>query len=277
MKTVFSNSEIVHIFAQQTQENGRTSGVGMFFEGKKIYSYGRHYLLAEFIDDNTILINDKGYSNTTSKHISLITQATRQYKQYFTRTVDLQLVYNQIIDLNSRLARAIKKDVICSDIINFFEGLESFLRQYNKANELLDERFIEIQNIYGSIYANKDAYILASKEREVKRKQAEKIKLGKDLEKFLSYEIDYINSKSSNVDFIRISQNKEFVETSQQVKINIDEARMLYRHIANGNDVKGYKISNYTVISLNGVLQIGCHRIDTKNMNEVGQQLLQTT
>ena len=277
MKTVFSNSEIVHIFAQQTQENGRTSGVGMFFEGKKIYSYGRHYLLAEFIDDNTILINDKGYSNTTSKHISLITQATRQYKQYFTRTVDLQLVYNQIIDLNSRLARAIKKDVICSDIINFFEGLESFLRQYNKANELLDERFIEIQNIYGSIYANKDAYILASKEREIKRKQAEKIKLGKDLEKFLSYEIDYINSKSSNVDFIRISQNKEFVETSQQVKINIDEARMLYRHIANGNDVKGYKISNYTVISLNGVLQIGCHRIDTKNMNEVGQQLLQTT
>ena len=277
MKTVFSNSEIVHIFAQQTQENGRTSGVGMFFEGKKIYSYGRHYLLAEFIDDNTILINDKGYSNTTSKHISLITQATRQYKQYFTRTVDLQLVYNQIIDLNSRLARAIKKDVICSDIINFFEGLESFLRQYNKANELLDERFIEIQNIYGSIYANKDAYILASKEREIKRKQTEKIKLGKDLEKFLSYEIDYINSKSSNVDFIRISQNKEFVETSQQVKINIDEARMLYRHIANGNDVKGYKISNYTVISLNGVLQIGCHRIDTKNMNEVGQQLLQTT
>ena len=83
MKTVFTNSEIVHVFNEQNQFEGRTSNGSMYFYNNKIYSYGSHYLLAEFLDNNTILINDKGYSNTTSKHISLITLATRNRKQYF--------------------------------------------------------------------------------------------------------------------------------------------------------------------------------------------------
>ena len=69
MKTVFTNSEIVHAFNLQDQPTGRTSNGSMYFEYKKIYSYGSHYLLGEFIDDNTIIINNEGYSVTTSKHI----------------------------------------------------------------------------------------------------------------------------------------------------------------------------------------------------------------
>ncbi len=76
MKTVFTNSEIVHAFNLQDQPNGRTLNGSMYFEYKKIYSYGSHYLLGEFIDNNTIIINNKGYSVTTSKHISLLTNAT---------------------------------------------------------------------------------------------------------------------------------------------------------------------------------------------------------
>jgi hypothetical protein len=272
MKTVFSNSEIVHIFAQQSQQSGRSGN--MFFEGNKIYSYGRHYLLAEILSEtNTIVINDKGYSNTTQKHISLITQATRQYKQYFTKQVDLALVYEQIIALNDRLPRAIKKEIICNDIISLFDGLQSFLFEFNKENQLADIRFKEIKAIYESISANEDAYILAAKEREQKKKLADKAKLTEDSIKFMNYEIGYINSKSSNIDFIRISQDRQYIETSQQVRIAIDEAKVLYKLIASGKDIKGYRISNYTVLSLNGVLQIGCHRIDVKNMHEVGKNI----
>jgi hypothetical protein len=272
MKTVFSNSEIVHIFAQQSQQSGRSGN--MFFEGNKIYSYGRHYLLAEILEGtSTIVINDEGYSNTTQKHISLITQATRQYKQYFTKQVDLALVHQQIIALNDRLPRAIKKEIICSDIIDLFEGLQSFLIETNKEGKFEWNEFKEIKAIYESISINKDAYILAAKEREQKKKLADKAKLAEDLTKFMDYEIGYINSKSSNIDFIRISQDKQYIETSQQVRIAIDEARMLYELIASGKDIKGYRISNYTVLSLNGVLQIGCHRIDVKNMHKVGQKI----
>ena len=84
MKTVFTNSEIVHVFNEQNQNEGRTSTGSMYFYNNKIYSYGSHYLLGHFIDNETILINDTGYSNTTSKHIYLLQDATRNRKQYFT-------------------------------------------------------------------------------------------------------------------------------------------------------------------------------------------------
>ena len=51
MKTVFNNSEVCHVFAQQEQEYGRSGNI--FFEGKKIYSYGYHYLMGNIINDNT--------------------------------------------------------------------------------------------------------------------------------------------------------------------------------------------------------------------------------
>ena len=72
MKTVFDNYDCVHTFAQRTQNEGRTSNNNIFFEGDKIYSYGYHYELGRFLDDKTILINDKGYSVSTGKHIRFI-------------------------------------------------------------------------------------------------------------------------------------------------------------------------------------------------------------
>ena len=63
MKKVFSsNYDCVHTFAQQTHPEGKTSNRNLFFEHDKIYSYGYHYELGRFLDDETILINDEGFS-----------------------------------------------------------------------------------------------------------------------------------------------------------------------------------------------------------------------
>ena len=80
----------------------------MYFYNDKIYSYGSHYLLAEFLDSNTILINDKGYSNTTSKHISLVTSATRNRKQYFINKTDYKIVNQNIKECLNKLVKARK-------------------------------------------------------------------------------------------------------------------------------------------------------------------------
>jgi hypothetical protein len=50
------------------------------------------------------------------------------------------------------------------------------------------------------------------------------------------------------------------------------EGRLLYKMIKQGKDIKGHKIGYYTVISVNGVLTIGCHKI--KNFKEIGEQLI---
>lgn len=72
MKKVFSNSEVPHIWAQQTQNGGRGSNI--FFEGATIYSYGKHFPMAT-IEGNDVFFTKQRYSNSTGKHLSRTWQA----------------------------------------------------------------------------------------------------------------------------------------------------------------------------------------------------------
>lgn len=292
MKKVFTSSiEVCHLFAQRTQDEARTSTRNLFFDNKdKVYSYGYHYLLAEFINDETILINNIGYSNTTSKHISQITQATRQYKQHFFKDICLQNVYNRIKEASQKLINARKKEVYSLEIINAYESFISFVKEFKKfvnyssyysgysltsENELKNsDKFKEIKKIYLQISKNKEQFIEAGKERIKREKERAKEKLKKDLEKFFNYEINYINTRDLQEDFLRISEDKTQIETTQQIKIDINEAKTLYRLIKEGKDIRGHKIGYYVVISLNGVLKVGCHNINRNNLTEIGEQII---
>ena len=128
MKTVFSNSEIVHKFNELTQDKGRSNSMFFNSQGTKLYSYGYHYLLAEFIDNNTVMINDKGYSVSTSKHIGLVTDATRNRKQFFYSTTDCKNVNYIIKDCLNKLIRATKlKDYYKSTIISTYNSYKDYL------------------------------------------------------------------------------------------------------------------------------------------------------
>ncbi|MFN5417946.1 MAG: hypothetical protein ACK5B9_12885 [Flavobacteriia bacterium] len=273
MKTTFNNSDLVHTFAQRTQSNGTTQSGSMYFEGNKIYSYGRHYVLGEFIDNNTILINDRGYSNTTCKHIHLLTNATNQYKQYFFSAVNLDCVYNSIINNFDKLGKAKKPENYIIPIINKFESLQEFLKLYKKVNDLKSDKFKEIKKIYSSLKKDESKFLESIKQAEKKKAAKELKKFNEDLQKFFNYEINTIYKNNLKEDYLRISEDRTQIETTQNVKIDVLSALNLYRMIEAGKDIKGYRISNYTVISLNGHLKVGCHNINVKNMHEIGKQL----
>jgi hypothetical protein len=273
MKTKFNSAlEVIHTFAQRAQKEGRSSNV--FFYNDKIYSYGYHYLLAEFIvinNETCILINDKGYSHTTSKHISEIRQATRQYKQYFTSNVCLYDVRQIILSNYAKLLKANKPEIYIHTIISKFESLVNY--PLFTTNNKKSVEFKEIKKIYDSIN-NPDA-LFKAKETVKKLAQKKKIddanKLKLSLKKFYNYETDYLRNSE---DYIRISKDKLFVESSQSVKVPINDAKLLYSMIQAKKDIKGYNIDGYTVISINGTLKIGCHNINIESVNKVGKELI---
>lgn len=276
MKTIFSNSELVHTFAQRTQDEGKTANSSLFFKGNKIYSYGYHYLLGEFINDTTILINNKGYSSTTAKHTSMLLSATSQFTQIFVpidrnEKIDIKYIKNQIETSSKSIINARKKEMYSSAIIQLFEKTETFLKQYNYKKELKSDDFKQAKKIYKAIKKDESKYIEDAKERLQKETKREEVKFQNDLKKFFNYEIDYIFKKNLREDFLRISLDKTQIETTQSVKVSIEEAKNLYKMIEQGKDIKGVKIANYMVLSLNGVLKIGCHQINVKNMHEIGQ------
>ena len=282
MKTIFSNSELIHKFAEQSQEEGQTQTKNIFFYKNKLYSFGYHYLLAEILPNNIILINNTGYSSSTGKHIAIVRQATRQYEQYFFTDICLNNVHERIIEASKKIINARKKEIYANEIINTFENFNEYLNKFNQCiykNETIEKSKIlklheykEIKKIYKSIFKDKEKYIEEGKERVKKEllKADEKFKI--DLEKFFNYELNYITS-TKKIDFLRISKDKKQIETTQNVKIDIDEAKKLYTLIEKGIEIKGLKISNYTIISLNGLLKIGCHNIDVDNMHKIGKQI----
>ena len=256
MKT-YTNTDLVHAFAQRNQENGKASN--MFFEKDRIYSYGRHYLLAEFIEhecETFILINDKGYSNSTAKHICLVRQATRQYRQFFTTNVDFQLVYNEIKSLYEKLGKA-KKPLTYIDAIKAkFNGLVTyplFDKVYHNP-----ERFVEIREIYDNVCS------MDTTELRAKIVEQNKAKDLKRVQDFLNFETDYL---IRDFDLIRVKG--EIVETSQGVKVSKEVVKSLYERLKNKDNVVGSKVSDYTVIANNnGVIKIGCHNLRiSENVN----------
>lgn len=279
MKTVFSSTnEVCHVFAQRTQSNGRSGSV--FFENDRIYSYGYHYEMGRFINglngEVAILINDTGYSVSTSKHISYLTSATSHYRRFFATESMGVNVLGELENLAEKLGRARKPE-------RYINKANYIFKQFCKYQEFIgiaDEKAKIIEKVMPVFNGEKYEDYLNEKKAVIKkaeqaRKRKEKKQFQDDLKKFFNFEKNHITDNIKNEAYVRLSEDGKRIETTKGVAVDVDEARKLYRLIKSGKDIKGYKIDHYTVIGLNGVLKIGCHNINVKNMYQVGEKLMQ--
>lgn len=69
MKTVFTNNELPHVFAAQSQREGRNAGNSLFFIDQTLFSY-RHSVPIAHLHEGRALLNAQSYSVTTSRHQS---------------------------------------------------------------------------------------------------------------------------------------------------------------------------------------------------------------
>jgi len=267
MKHVYgTNASLIHAFAQNNSERSKCGN--LFFEGKKLYLYGYHYLLAEFIKDkegkDCILINDKGYSVSIRKHIGIVTQATRQYKQYFAKSIDDALVLRRLQTLNAKLPNAIKTDMYISEIIG---RVETYKKQRYELGLYINPEIVSFSDKITPEQIEK------AKIKALEAKKKEEAKIKANIAAFLNYESNRING--SKEDYIRLSLDKTQIETNQEVKIPIEEAKSLYKAIVNNLNVIGYQIGSYYINDLtNKHLIVGCHKIVLSNLHEVGNKLL---
>ena len=270
MKTVFTNSEIVHAFNLQNQTHGRTSNGSMYFRDNKIYSYGSHYLLGEFIDKETIIINNKGYSVTTSKHISLLTGATRDKRQFFKTDIEPELVLSELKNLFKLLSNTrLKADYYTTTINNLFERYFSYV-DFKKPKKSKEHR--QIVKLYKSFTENTENLLEVIKEQTRKDKEKKLKEVKKKLKKWRTFETSWL-SNQTNKDFLRIDKANNIIETSQGVKIPIEEGKRLLKLI-DLKKIVGARIDNkYIVNAFNGLLKVGCHNIELKEINNIKKQL----
>lgn len=163
MKRVFSsNGQLIEAYNKQGQYFGQANS--LFFEGNTLYSYGYHYPLC-IIENSYILINNRGYSPTTRKHIGLTFAKTKNRKQVATRQAELNQVLSELEYLNTKLVKARKPqkysrpikelkqkfDANVAFLGGFYVGSRNFeLIKYNKANKEQKEKLQRINTIYNN-------------------------------------------------------------------------------------------------------------------------------
>jgi len=274
MKTYKNISDCIHAFAQQEQTSGKSGNV--FFEHKKLYSYGYHFCLAEFLTENVVLLNNTSYSNTTSKHQSKTRAATSQYVQILTSTYHIENVNRSLEHLKNKLSKAKKPEIYLNEAFSLIDSHES-------ANEIHSNvknySYLKEKPIFDAFKAFFKSAENLDKLKSYKQKQALKEQQNKTafIEAFKNYEpFEALKNKlSKKIDLLRVSKDRKHIETSQNVKIPISDALVYYRELKNGNISSGYKIGDFTVYKISDTnIQIGCHIIA---LNEIETTLNEVT
>ena len=253
MRKVLRNTdEVIHVFAQQTQSEGRNQSGSIFFYNNKIYSYGYHYLLGEFIDKETILINDKGYSMTTSKHIYSLREATSQYKRFYTTENNLDLVHAEIKETLIKIPKArTNKAIYLKRILYLFEKLNEYLiytKTKTKVSKL--KEYKELKKIVARLETDKEKILLEVAEQNKKRYQKQLEKNKENIKLWRNHESISDSLWGLKNSLLRLSKDSANVETSKGVKIEVKKAKVLYKLIEAGKDIKGFKLDYYTVIGI---------------------------
>ena len=312
MKTIFSsNSDVCHNFATHDQYHGATSNRNLFFDNNKIYSYGYHYLLAtKFLIGETkhIIINDHGYSVSTSKHISILRSATSHYKQFNLTDIELTPVYNKIKEYSLKIPRATKnKNYYINQIgieYNCFVNFQNYAKKHKNKKTILNKyiidkrckEFKEITYIYNNIKNNLSNFqqeiIEINKKIALKKKKQIDIAINK----FRIHKTDYC--RTGSFDVLRIDSISEkqktgqlsdyFVRSGQGIKMNIENSlngiKLIKKYVSytkntKENDqsfIRGQKIGIYTIDSfLNNILTIGCHKIKLSEILHIEKKIKQ--
>lgn len=282
-KVLKNSSEVCHVFARQSQEEGRCSNV--YFHGKEIFSYGRHFCMAKVLDSSRILITDRTYSVTTSKHMSEIRYATNHYQQLYVphpegNFADNMKVWKNRIQaqfdiLKNSRKRPETKEKAKNELAYIVSNIEKYLdwtgqKMYCRNKAELKEFKLFFETAKGTFDLSELSDKLAKRaklneainRRRVKvemKKQEENLQRWLNGENVRTYSFNYIEK-------VYLRLNDDNVETSKGAIVTLKAAKVLFELINAGKDVKGFDIDGYTVISMNGVLTVGCHKIEREEI-----------
>jgi len=288
MKKVFSISELPHVWASQRQDEGRTPNQSMYFYKHTIYSYGNHFPIAEIRPNGKVLMTWRGYSVSTAKHISKVRAAISHMDVVYCYSPQLGISHNleheslrlrgEINIIKNKRTRShtkdnarIKLDGLISNAKRYCEAMDTTLDiQLEVLHSTPDD---EMQSAYELFqYAmNLEDFdyekAVADREKRVakltKKRNAEI--LAKNQENLAAWLEGANNSWSLRGDLtpilLRVSADKTQVETTMGAKVSYESAKALYMAIQTGDDVRGFEIDGYKVISNESKLKIGCHDI----------------
>jgi hypothetical protein len=299
MKTKFNNSELSHIWANQTQSHGK--GSNMFFENETIYSYGYHFKIAQYVTNKEgqkcIFLNKRSYSNSTNKQQSLvfssipenvtfyrvvsffndITTSSTAHKENLTHYInEAEKLQGLTIRANKLKMGYLNQLNNQMDIFNkycLFFGLND-LKQFNPVfgqGLSLSERFDKLTE-WVKMYEDSDELLewcikQTENEKKAKIKAIEKAK--ESIELFRQFKISSIYANIGHY-LLRYNKETDNVETSGGVKMGKNVFLSAYQRLINNQLIKGQHVGDFTYNGIEGeIVSVGCHKIPMTEIQSI--------
>ena len=272
-----SNSEVAHYWANQVQSEGKWSN--MFFDGNKIYSYGRHYCLAsieisEITGQRIYFVNSNSYSNSTAKHQNHVRHSIDKLKytvircpfpgnQFHLGTYTLQSIVKILIE---QAKQAISKQMKARENAGYFREAAYNLTTASQIaqnfagidmQQIIDVRQ-STEYLHAEIKSRSIDTFRAERQKAKEEKQAAKDR--ENLAKWLNNE--YNGQLYSVPVHLRLSTDRETVQTTKGANVPLSAAVDVWQRIVKGDNVIGQHIGPYVVNEVtNEDITIGCHTI----------------
>lgn len=286
MRKVFSNEMVAHVWAQRDQDEGRNSGGSFYFTGDTIYSYGAHFPIARFVDNENgavaVLSTIESYSNTTAKQQNHVWRASHHHTTFHVAQVEATFKPEDIHTVNMKSYR---------------ERIEATLGQATRARKntqwLLESalKLIKEANSYTTFFGLKDSIaepesmkvmLEQAKEDEKVRKVQEAQKRAVDISEWREFNKARIQL-NVGYDLLRLNKEQDRIETTGGANVPVEHAKKMWLLVkrchdrkqawqSNGHTIKiGYFQVNY--IEETGNVKIGCHYIKFPELRDMATQL----
>ena len=289
MKKVTDKHTVAHLFANQLQDEARTPTGNLFFEGDNIYSYGKHFKIAKHVTneqgEKALLLTECRYSNTTSKHISIVWRACNHLNIIQISSLDeyssdgiFNIWASEGEGCEQKLINAHKPEIYLNKIANLKARVNRYAEfmGYKVPTKLQNILSIESAGQYSNLAA---ARIAALKAEKLVKTQRVKENLKEDLEKFWNFEVTYL-SNPGGFDYLRYNSETNRVETSQRVEIPAETAKKFYKIVLDtiakgGCSNCGIRLmEQYQVNEINKkFIRVGCHKIEISEIKRLTTSL----
>lgn len=287
-----SHDQVAHAWAHQTgkQRNGKR----LFYKGDRIYSHGRHFLIARLLDVNgvpSVLFTTREYSVSTSQHKSIVAGACSHLPIYyvedpghFPNLADWERHLQDANELATKSRRAHKE----WNINHYLSQAQSAADRANSLNAAFDLKLPEVTiETLGVHLANREARIeKARKLEERNRRKAAKERFEREAETRTAWlagaeGVHWRGTAPNGSALLRIKG--ETLETSQGASVPVDHAIKAFRFVKLCRDTKtAWHRNGHTLhvgqfsidsIEANGNFRAGCHIIEWSEAERIAKEL----
>ncbi len=275
MRHVYDSSMIGHLWANQSQGDARNKQGNFSFRGPSIFSYNAEIarIVTNDRSDRAVMIADRSWSVTTSRHQSLARRALGNVQRFHVLDIgnkwqpsdhdcNRDHYADKIADLLGKAKRARKyRDSYLGSVLNVAEEANAYAAFFGLEWRLGGD--------LAEIEAQRDTWAAARAEREAEEQRKADERLAENVEKWKAGEFVSVGRASDIYLRVRTEEGAEFVETSRGARFPVEDAVKAWRLIVacrargEGWERNGHMVRmgsfQLDAIDGSGTVKAGCH------------------